>query len=86
MVVPIDHPSQFVRLGLARNGTAAEVARVFADWQSDQSHIPLLSVTIHLRYEFGKLPALLPNRVYICAHGKSYQKGQVEHINKLIRQ
>ena len=63
VIVLIDRPSRFVRLGLARNRTAVEVARLFADWQSDQSGIPLLSVTIDKRYEFGKLPALLPNRV-----------------------
>jgi IS30 family transposase len=86
VIVAIDRPSRFIRLGLARHGTAAEVAHLFAGWQSDQSGIPLLSVTTDQGYEFGKLPALLPNRVYVCDPGRPYQKGQVEQVNKLIRQ
>lgn len=86
VIVLIDRPSRFIRLGLARNGTAAEVANLFVGWQTDQSGIALLSVTTDQGYEFGKLPALLPNRIYVCDPGKPYQKGQVEHANKLIRQ
>jgi transposase, IS30 family len=86
VIVLIDRPTRFIRLGLARNGTAAEVANLFAGWQADHSGIPMLSVTTDQGYEFGKLPALLPDRVYVCDPGKPYQKGQVEHVNKLIRQ
>lgn len=86
LIVLIDRPTRFIRLGIARNGTAAEVANLFAGWQADRSGIPMLSVTSDQGYEFGKLPALLPDRIYVCDPGKPYQKGQVEYVNKLIRQ
>jgi IS30 family transposase len=86
VIVLIDRPTRFIRLGIARNGTAAEVANLFAGWQADRSGIPMLSVTSDQGYEFGKLPALLPDRIYVCDPGKPYQKGQVEQVNKLIRQ
>lgn len=86
VIVLIDRATRFIRLGLARHGTAAEVAHLFAGWQTDRSGIPLLSVTTDQGYEFGKLPALLADRMYVCDPGKPYQKGQVEHVNKLIRQ
>jgi transposase, IS30 family len=86
VIVLIDRATRFVRLGLARHGTAEEVANLFVGWQNDQSGIPMLSVTTDQGYEFGKLPALLPGRLYVCDAGKPYQKGQVENVNKLIRQ
>lgn len=86
IIVLIDRTTRFIRLGLARKGTAAEVADLFAGWQADQSGIPMLSVTTDQGYEFGKLPALVPDSLYVCDPGKPYQKGQVENINKLIRQ
>ena len=36
--------------------------------------------------EFSALPELLPDCLYACDPGKPYQKGQVEYMNKLIRQ
>ena len=32
------------------------------------------------------MPELLPDCLYACDAGKPYQKGQVEYMNKLIRQ
>ena len=36
--------------------------------------------------EFSALPQLLPDCSYARDTGKPYQKGQVEYMNKLIRQ
>jgi IS30 family transposase len=86
ILVIIDRASRFVRLGLVRHGTAAEVASLFAKWQDNNVGIPMLSVTTDQGYEFSALPKQLSGRLYACDPGKPYQKGQVEHVNKLIRQ
>lgn len=86
ILVIIDRASRFVRLGLVRHGTTAEVASLFAKWQDDKVGIPMLSVTTDQGYEFSALPKQLAGRLYACDPGKPYQKGQVEHVNKLIRQ
>lgn len=86
IVVMLDRALRYFRLGWVPDGTAAGVAKHFKRWLSDQSQIPILSVTTDQGYEFAALPELLPGRVFVCDPGKPYQKGQVEHINKLIRQ
>lgn len=86
ILVIIDRASRFVRLGLVRHGTAAEVASLFAKWQDNNVGILMLSVTTDQGYEFSALPKQLSGRLYACDPGKPYPKGQVEHVNKLIRQ
>lgn len=86
IVVLLDRALRFVRLGWVRDGTAAGVAWHIARWQHDGTAIPMLSLTTDQGYEFSALPALLPGRLYACDAGKPYQKGAVEHMNKLIRQ
>ena len=85
ILVVLDRATRFVRLGLVRDGTAAQVARHIKGWMADR-RIPLLSLTCDQGYEFAHLPELLPDRLYACDPGKPYQKGQVENINGLIRQ
>ena len=85
IVVLLDRATRYVRLALVRDGTAAGVARHMARWLSDP-RIPVLSLTTDQGYEFLALPELLPGRLYACDPGKPYQKGAVEHMNKLIRQ
>lgn len=86
IVVMLDRALRYFRLGWVPDGTAAGVAKHFARWLSDQSLLPILSLTTDQGYEFAALPDLLPDRLYVCDPGKPYQKGQVECINKLIRQ
>lgn len=86
IVVLLDRALRFVRLGWVPDGTAAAVARLMARWQHDDTGIPILSLTTDQGYEFSALPELLPDRLYACDPGKPYQKGAVEHMNKLIRQ
>lgn len=86
IVVMLDRALRHFRLGWVPDGTAAGVARHFKRWLGDQSLLPILSVTTDQGYEFAALPELMPGRLYVCDPGKPYQKGQVEHINKLIRQ
>lgn len=86
ILVCIDRATRFVRLGWIADGTAIAVAVKMALWQNDDSGIPMLSMTTDQGYEFAGLPALLPGCLYACEAGKPYQKGQVEHMNKLIRQ
>ena len=57
-----------------------------ARWQHDDTGIPILSLTTDQGYEFSALPALLPDCLYACDPGKAVPKGQLEHMNKLIRQ
>ena len=85
VVVIIDRALRYVRLGLARHGTAVEVRRLFAGWLTDE-RLPILSVTSDQGYEFSALPEILPGILYACDPGKPYQKGGVENMNKLIRQ
>lgn len=86
IVVLLDRALRLVRLGWVPDGSAAAVARHIAGWQQDHTGIPILSLTTDQGYEFSALPELLPGRLYACDPGKPYQKGQVEHMNKLIRQ
>ncbi len=86
IVVLLDRALRYVRLGWVPDGTAAAVARHMARWQYDDTGIPMLSLTTDQGVEFSALPALLPDRLYACDPGKPYQKGAVEHMNKLIRQ
>lgn len=86
IVVLIDRALRFVRLGWVPDGTAAAVMRHMARWQHDDTGIPILTLTTDQGCEFSALPELLPGRLYACDPGKPYQKGQVEHMNKLIRQ
>ncbi len=86
IVVLIDRASRYVRLGWVPDGTAAAVARHMARWQHDDTGIPILSLTTDQGCEFSALPELLPDCLYACDPGKPYQKGQVEYMNKLIRQ
>lgn len=86
IVVLIDRALRFVRLGWVADGTAAAVARHMARWKNDDTGIPILSLTADQGCEFSALPELLPDRLYACDPGKPYQKGQVEHMNKLLRQ
>lgn len=86
IVVLIDRALRYVRLGWVPDGTAAAVMRHMARWQHDDTGIPILTLTTDQGYEFSALPELLPGRLYACDPGKPYQKGQVEHMNKLIRQ
>ena len=86
IVVLIDRALRYVRLGWLPDGSAVVVARHTARWQDDETGIPILSLTTDQGYEFSALPELLPNCLYACDPGKPYQKGQVEHMNKLIRQ
>jgi IS30 family transposase len=86
IVVLVDRALRNFRLGWVPNGSAAGVAKHFKRWLSDQSRLPILSVTTDQGTEFSALPELLPDCLYACDPGKPYQKGQVEHINKLIRQ
>jgi len=85
VLVVLDRATRFVRLGLVRDGTAANVARHIKHWMAD-TRIPLLTLTCDQGYEFAHLPELLPGRLYACDPGKPYQKGAVENINGLIRQ
>lgn len=85
IVVLLDRALRHVRLGLARNGIAEEVARHMERWLADR-RLPILSLTTDQGYEFSALPELLPGRLYACCPGKPYQKGAVENMNKLIRQ
>jgi transposase, IS30 family len=82
----LDRALRFLRLGWVPDGSAAGVAKHFTRWLSDQSVIPILSVTTDQGCEFSALPELLPGCLYACDPGKPYQKGQIEHVNKLIRQ
>ena len=86
IVVLIDRALRYVRLAWVPDGTAATVARHMARWQQDDTGIPILTLTTDQGCEFSALPELLPGRLYACDPGKPYQKGQVEHMNKLIRQ
>ena len=86
IVVLIDRALRYVRLAWVPDGTAAAVARHMARWQQDDTGIPILTLTTDQGCEFSALPELLPGRLYACDPGKPYQKGQVEHMNKLIRQ
>lgn len=86
IVVLIDRALRYVRLGWVPDGKAAAVMRHMAHWQHDDTGIPILTLTTDQGYEFSALPELLPGRLYACDPGKPYQKGQVEHMNKLIRQ
>jgi transposase, IS30 family len=86
ILVLIDRATRYVRLGWIPDGKAMAVAIKMAFWQHDDSAIPMLSVTTDQGYEFSALPALLPDCLYACDPGKPYQKGQVENMNKLIRQ
>lgn len=86
IVVLIDRALRHVRLGWVRDGTAAAVARHMARWQHDETGIPMRTLTTDQGCEFSALPELLPDCLYACDPGKPYQKGQVEHMNKLIRQ
>jgi IS30 family transposase len=86
IVVLIDRALRYVRLGWVPDGTAAAVARHMARWEHDDSGIPILTLTTDQGVEFSALPERLPGRLYACDPGKPYQKGQVEHMNKLIRQ
>jgi transposase, IS30 family len=86
IVVLLDRALRFVRLGWVPDGSAAAMARHIAGWQQDGTGIPILSLTTDQGYEFSALPELLPDCLYACDAGKPYQKGQVEHMNKLIRQ
>lgn len=86
IVVLLDRALRLVRLGWAPDGSAVAVACHIARWQQDDTGIPMLSVTTDQGYEFSALPELLPDCLYACDPGKPYQKGQVEHMNKLIRQ
>lgn len=86
IVVLIDRALRYVRLGWVPDGTAAAVARHMARWQHDDTGIPILTLTTDQGVEFSALPELLPGRLYACDAGKPYQKGQVEQMNKLIRQ
>ena len=86
IVVLIDRALRYVRLGLVQDGTAAGVAAHIARWQHDATGMPMLSLTTDQGYEFSALPKLLPDCLYACDPGKPYQKGAVEHMNKLIRQ
>ena len=85
VVVLLDRATRFVRLGLVRDGTAAGVARHMSHWLTDPL-IPCHSLTTDQGVEFSALPELIPSRLYACDPGKPYQKGAVEHMNKLIRQ
>ena len=86
IVVLIDRALRYVRLGWVPDGTAVAVMRHMARWQHDDTGIPILTLTTDQGCEFSALPELLPGRLYACDPGKPYQKGQVEHMNKLIRQ
>ena len=86
IVVLIDRALRYVRLAWVPDGTAAAVARHMARWQQNAIGIPILTLTTDQGCEFSALPELLPGRLYACDPGKPYQKGQVEHMNKLIRQ
>jgi len=86
IVVLIDRALRYVRLGWVVDGTAAAVARHMARWKNDDTGIPILSLTADQGSEFSALPELLPDRLYACDPGKPYQKGQVEYMNKLLRQ
>jgi transposase, IS30 family len=86
IIVLLDRALRLVRLGWAPDGSAAAVARHIARWQQDDTGIPMLSLTTDQGYEFSALPELLPGCLYACDPGKPYQKGAVEHMNKLIRQ
>ena len=85
IVVLLDRATRYVRLALVRDGTAASVARHMARWLSDP-RIPILSLTTDQGCEFSALPELIKGCLYACEPGKPYQKGAVEHMNKLIRQ
>lgn len=85
VVVLLDRATRYVRLALVRDGTAASVARHMARWASDP-RMPILSLTTDQGCEFSALPELIKDRLYACDPGKPYQKGAVEHMNKLIRQ
>ena len=85
IVVLLDRATRYVRLALVRDGTAAGVARHMARWLSDP-RIPILSLTTDQGGEFSALPELIKGCLYACDPGKPYQKGAVEHMNKLIRQ
>ena len=85
IVVLLDRATRYVRLALVRDGTAASVARHMARWLSDL-RIPILSLTTDQGCEFSALPELIKGCLYACEPGKPYQKGAVEHMNKLIRQ
>lgn len=85
VVVLLDRATRYVRLALVRDGTAVGVARHMKHWLTDP-RIPIHSLTTDQGYEFSALPELLPSRHYACDPGKPYQKGAVEHMNKLIRQ
>ncbi len=86
IIVLIDRALRYVRLGWVPDGTAAAVMRHMSRWQCDETGIPILTLTTDQGVEFSALPELLPGRLYACDPGKPYQKGQVEHMNKLIRQ
>jgi IS30 family transposase len=85
IVVLLDRALRHVRLGLAKNGTANEVAKHFIQWQQDDK-LPILSITTDQGSEFAGLPAIFPDNLYFCEAGKPYQKGAVENMNGLIRQ
>lgn len=85
VVVLLDRATRYVRLALVKDGTAAGVARHMAQWLSDP-RIPILSLTTDQGCEFSALPELIKGCLYACDPGKPYQKGAVEHMNKLIRQ
>ena len=85
VVVLLDRATRYVRLALVRDGTAAGVARHMARWLSDP-RVPILSLTTDQGCEFSALPELIRGCLYACDPGKPYQKGAVEHMNKLIRQ
>jgi transposase, IS30 family len=86
IVVLIDRALRYVRLGWVSDGSAAGVAQHVRRWLNESPHLPLLTLTTDQGYEFSDLPELLPDRLYACDPGKPYQKGQVENVNKLIRQ
>jgi IS30 family transposase len=85
IVVMLDRATRYVRLGLARHGTAVEVACHMQRWEADIS-LPILTLTTDQGYEFSALTTPFVGRLYACDAGKPYQKGAVENINKLIRQ
>ena len=85
IVVLLDRATRFVRMALVRDGSARMVAKLFEKWHGDE-RIPMLTVTSDQGNEFNHLSRLLPDNFYVCDPGKPYQKGAVEHMNKLIRQ